>query len=209
MAISVDFFKPSCPFILMYIQEMGKIAALPNGAPAMAPSNLGTHRSLPQSFPEASGSTAWPGRKGARWDATPIEPTPGPPPPWGMQNVLCRLRWQTSAPMIPGLVKPTCAFIFAPSMYTCPPASWTISMISTIFSSNTPKVLGYVTMNAATFSLCFSTFALKSSKSIFPSSSLSTTTTFIPAMVALAGLVPCALLGIRQTLRCPCPICSK
>jgi hypothetical protein len=25
-------------------------------------------------------------------------PTPGPPPPWGMQKVLCKLRWHTSAP---------------------------------------------------------------------------------------------------------------
>lgn len=29
---------------------------------------------------------------------TPIGPMPGPPPPWGMQNVLCRLRWDTSEP---------------------------------------------------------------------------------------------------------------
>ena len=33
-------------------------------------------------------------------------PTPGPPPPCGMQKVLCRLRWQTSAPMRPGEVRP-------------------------------------------------------------------------------------------------------
>jgi hypothetical protein len=33
---------------------------------------------------------------------------PGPPPPCGMQNVLWRLRWQTSAPIKPGLVRPTC-----------------------------------------------------------------------------------------------------
>ena len=31
-------------------------------------------------------------------------------------NVLCRLRWQTSAPIAAGLVSPTCAFMFAPSM---------------------------------------------------------------------------------------------
>ena len=41
---------------------------------------------------------------------------PGPPPPCGIANVLCRLRWQTSAPIAAGLVRPTCAFIFAPSM---------------------------------------------------------------------------------------------
>jgi hypothetical protein len=30
---------------------------------------------------------------------TPIGPIPGPPPPCGMQNVLCRLRCETSAPI--------------------------------------------------------------------------------------------------------------
>ena len=40
----------------------------------------------------------------------------GPPPPCGIANVLCRFRWQTSAPIAAGLVKPTCAFMFAPSM---------------------------------------------------------------------------------------------
>ena len=33
-----------------------------------------------------------PGRKGASCDLTPIGPTPGPPPPCGMQNVLCRFK---------------------------------------------------------------------------------------------------------------------
>ena len=50
--------------------------------------------------------TGWPGRNGARCAATPIGPMPGPPPPCGMQKVLCRFRWQTSAPMAAGLVKP-------------------------------------------------------------------------------------------------------
>ena len=40
---------------------------------------------------------------------TPMGPMPGPPPPCGMQNVLCRFRWHTSAPMRPGDVRPTCA----------------------------------------------------------------------------------------------------
>ena len=30
---------------------------------------------------------------------TPMGPIPGPPPPWGMQKVLCRFKWHTSAPM--------------------------------------------------------------------------------------------------------------
>ena len=32
-----------------------------------------------------------------------------------------------------------------------------------------------------------------------------TTTTFMPAICAEAGLVPCAEVGIRQTSRCPSP----
>ena len=38
------------------------------------------------------------GRCGARCRATAMGPMPGPPPPCGMAKVLCRLRWQTSAP---------------------------------------------------------------------------------------------------------------
>ena len=82
-----------------------------------------------------------PGKNGAKWDFTPILPTPGPPPPekqrgilvifviyefieseykiyipWGIQNVLCKLRWHTSAPICPGEVNATWAFIFAPSI---------------------------------------------------------------------------------------------
>ena len=37
--------------------------------------------------------------------------------------------------------------------------------------------------------------------STLPSWAVLTTTTFIPAITALAALVPCALAGIRQTLR--------
>ncbi len=43
-----------------------------------------------------------------------------------IQNVLCRFRWQISAPMSPGRQSPTCAFKLAPSIYTCPPCVWTI-----------------------------------------------------------------------------------
>ena len=50
--------------------------------------------------------SGWPGRNGARWARTATGPTPGPPPPWGMQNVLCRLRWLTSAPKRPGRATP-------------------------------------------------------------------------------------------------------
>ncbi len=46
----------------------------------------------------------------------PMGPIPGPPPPWGIQKVLCKFKWQTSAPMAPGLHNPTCEFILAPSI---------------------------------------------------------------------------------------------
>ena len=71
-----------------------------------------------------------PGRNGARCAATATGPTPGPPPPCGMQNVLCRFRCETSPPNSPGRARPTSAFRFAPSMYTWPPASCTRSQTS-------------------------------------------------------------------------------
>ena len=46
------------------------------------------------------------GRNGMRCSPTPMGPTPGPPPPWGMQNVLCRFKWLTSDPNSPGLATP-------------------------------------------------------------------------------------------------------
>ena len=61
------------------------------------------------------GRSGWPGRYGARWARTATGPTPGPPPPCGMQKVLCRLRWETSAPNWPGLASPTSALRLAPS----------------------------------------------------------------------------------------------
>ena len=69
--------------------------ALPNGPPETA----GMDRSPPRRSPR------WPGRNGARCSATAIGPMPGPPPPWGMPKVLCRLMWQTSAPITAGLVE--------------------------------------------------------------------------------------------------------
>src|SRR5262245_54321041 len=66
-----------------------------------------------------------PGRYGARCARTATGPTPGPPPPCGMQNVLCRFRCDTSAPNRPGLAYPSNALRLAPSTYTLPPASST------------------------------------------------------------------------------------
>ena len=61
-------------------------------------------------------TSGWPGRYGARCAATAIGPMPGPPPPCGMAKVLCRFKWHTSAPISAGLVRPTCAFMLAPSI---------------------------------------------------------------------------------------------
>ena len=90
----------------MYAHEIGRIDAEPYGADAAGP--------VAVSGP-ASGASGWLGRYGARWDRTPMGPTPGPPPPWGMQKVLCRLRCETSAPNLPGRATPTRAFMLAPS----------------------------------------------------------------------------------------------
>ena len=63
-------------------------------------------------------------------------------------------------------------------------------------------------MSAASVSWYSLTLARKSSKLILPLSSQATTTTLSPAIVALAGFVPCADAGIKQISRCPCPLTS-
>src|SRR3954452_2651525 len=83
-----------------------------------------------------------PGRYGARCARTATGPTPGPPPPCGMQNVLCRFRCDTSAPNRPGRANPTSALRLAPSTYTWPPASCTLAHSSAMPDSYTPCVDG-------------------------------------------------------------------
>src|SRR6185437_12781439 len=112
----------------MYIQLIGRIEALPKLAAL--------------TMPTGPLSPSLPGRNGARCDLTAHGPTPGPPPPCGMQKVLCRFRCETSEPHLPGLATPTRAFMLAPSVYTWPPCLWMISQISTTSSSNTPCVDG-------------------------------------------------------------------
>ncbi len=80
--------------------------AEPQGAAEMGP--------VPVVGP-ASATSGWLGRNGARWARTATGPTPGPPPPWGMQKVLCRFRCDTSAPNRPGRATPTSALRLAPS----------------------------------------------------------------------------------------------
>ena len=59
-------------------------------------------------------------------------------------------------------------------------------------------------IRADRLSACASAFARRSLTSTLPSESQAVTTTFMPTMAALAGFVPWAELGIRQTFRCPC-----
>ena len=80
--------------------------ALPSGA-----ADTGPLSGRPNGF-----GAGCPGMNGCKCAPAQMGPTPGPPPPCGMQNVLCRLRCTTSAPMSPGRHRPTCAFMFAPSM---------------------------------------------------------------------------------------------
>ena len=54
-------------------------------------------------------------RYGSIRSLTAIGPLPGPPPPCGCVNVLCRLKWTMSKPMSPGRVTPITALRFAPS----------------------------------------------------------------------------------------------
>src|SRR5215207_11140633 len=112
----------------MYIHGIGRMLALPNSAAL--------------TMPTALSAPSLPGRYGARCDLTATGPTPGPPPPCGMQNVLCRFRCDTSAPKRPGLAYPTRALRFAPSTYTWPPASWTLAHSSAMPDSYTPWVDG-------------------------------------------------------------------
>ena len=63
-------------------------------------------------------------------------------------------------------------------------------------------------ISAASRSACFAAFAFRSARSTLPSRSQPTTTTVNPAIAALAGFVPCALDGIRQTSRCASPRAS-
>src|SRR6185369_117128 len=133
MAARVAAASPSGPISRTYAQEIGRIDALPHGAADTGPG--------PVDGP-ASGCSGWFGRYGARCARAATGPTPGPPPPCGMQNVLCRLRWQTSAPNRPGRASPTNALRLAPSTYTWPPVACTRSHTSVTVVSKTPFVDG-------------------------------------------------------------------
>src|SRR3989442_15304993 len=99
------------PIIVMYTHTRGGIPAEPYGAALTGP----TGEAVP--IP--------PGRNGARGALTATGPTPGPPPPWGMQNALCRFRCDTSPPNRPAAPSPTNAPRLAPPTATRPPGPCT------------------------------------------------------------------------------------
>ena len=66
---------------------------------------------VPSSFLVTRGT----GRKGRSASETATGPAPGPPPPWGVEKVLCKLMCIASAPISPGRARPTKALRLAPS----------------------------------------------------------------------------------------------
>ena len=64
---------------------MGKMAADPKGAALTTPKGLAL---LPIFWALPVEITGCEGKNGAKWVLTPMGPTPGPPPPWGIQKVL-------------------------------------------------------------------------------------------------------------------------
>ena len=169
-----------------------------------APRRGGNRCRTPTRDPRST--TGWPGRNGARCLATPIGPIPGPPPPCGMQNVLCRLRWQTSAPMSPGPAEPDLrvhvgavhvdlAAMLVHDLGRSPGSSPRTRRAWRDRSPSAPRACrGAPPPSPA-----------GPRRSMLPCASLRTGTTCIPAITALAGLVPCADCGMRQVVRCGSP----
>ncbi len=77
-------------------------------------------------------------------------------------------------------------------------ASWKIAATSSIPSSKSPSVEGFVSISPAVRS---STFARRSSRSRLPRSVVATFASSKPAIVTLAGFVPCAVSAVMITFR--------
>ena len=92
---------------------------------------LGTNETVPIVRLSTVGS----GRKGARSSEQAMAPQPGPPPPWGVEKVLCKLKCMMSTSASAGRIRPMFAFMFAPSMYRKAPDSCNTSAISFMFRS--------------------------------------------------------------------------
>src|SRR5262245_46904126 len=89
MAILLASTNPVAPIAAIYTHEIVRILALPQGAAETAPIGFSPPRL----------TTECPGKKSTRCSATPIGPMPGPPPPGGLLEVLCRFTWHASAPI--------------------------------------------------------------------------------------------------------------
>ena len=70
--------------------------------------------------------------------------------------------------------------------------------ISTMRRSNTPSVLGFVSMMPA---VAGDNAAPSAARSTSPSASVGISRTFMPHIVAVAGFVPCAASGTMISLR--------
>ena len=160
------------------------------------------HRSPDRPRAAAGGSAGT--ARGAR--CTPIGPTPGPPPPCGMQNVLCRLRCDTSAPNSPGLrdaderVEVRAVEVHLAAVLVHDRADLADLLLEHAVRR---RVRDHQRSRAGRRARrpC----ASRSSRSTLPWSSHFTTTTRMPAIAALAALVPCADAGIRHTSRSGSP----
>ena len=148
-------------------------------------------------------TTGWPGRNGARCFATPIGPMPGPPPPCGIANVLCRFRWQTSAPIAAGLVRPDLR-VHVRAVHVD---------LAAVLVDDRADVADRVLEHAVRRRIGDHQRRQALARAPPPSpsgrrrrrcrsASVATTTTLMPAITALAGLVPCADAGISTTSRC-------
>ena len=179
----------------MYTNGIGRMPAEPNGAAETRPTRA-SPGSLPCSF-------TTPGRYGARWARTATGPTPGPPPPCGMQKVLCRFRWDTFRAELARLRHANHrvhvgAVQVDLGRRPCGPDRRSRSRLL----RTRRGVDGYVIISAASLSPTCSILARKSARSTF---AVGVGRHHPPrpcrASWAEAGLVPCAEDGIRQMLR--------
>ena len=96
-------------------------------------------------------------------------PTPGPPPPCGMQNVLCRFRCQTSAPNWPGAVRPTMR-VHVRAIHVNLAAMRVHDLADVANASFEHAVRGRIRDHQrGELVACFSAFAFKSATSMLPS----------------------------------------
>ena len=140
------------------------------------------------------------GKNGPRCAATQMGPTPGPPPPCGMQNVLCRFRWQTSAPMIGGTanahlgVHVRAVHVNLTAAIMDDPAN----LLDALLEHAVRRRIGHHQRRQIVLvRLRLAPRVLQINVALGVARH---GTTRRPAMTALAGLVPCAEVGIRQTL---------